>query len=314
MEKRWISTALGITICFAAFAAFAGDDAPDRRMAITIDDLPGLGEDPQRIEVMTRALLEQLDSLEAPAVAFVNEGRVEVQGQRQTRVRLLEMWLEAGHELGNHTYSHLDPNRAPLEDYLANILRGEEITRPLLRARGDTLRWFRHPYLHMGPDSASQARITAFLREHGYRTAPVTHDNSEWIYAKLYRDAKAAGNRTLMDSVAAAYLVHMDEVAAHFERVSRDLLGYEVPQVLLLHARELHADRLNELVTLLRKRGYRFVPLDEVLEDPAYGRAVGVHRRGLSWLLRWWLEQRGEPVPWEPDPQPWIMERYRGGS
>ena len=44
----------------------------------------------------------------------------------------------------------------------------------------------------------------------------------------------------------------------------------EIPQILLLHANEINGRLLGPMLELLAARGYRFVPLDEVLADPAY--------------------------------------------
>ena len=139
----------------AAFAA-----TPDRRIAITIDDLPW-----QRIELTPAAelparhaqLIAALKQAGTPGVGFVNEGKLEVDGQvRPERVAMLHDWLEAGYELGNHTYGHVDLHAVGLDAYQADILRGERQLRPLLAERGRTPRWFRHPYLRAGRTAGGQ--------------------------------------------------------------------------------------------------------------------------------------------------------------
>ena len=50
----------------------------------------------------------------------------------------------------------------------------------------------------------------------------------------------------------------------YFERESRALFGREIPQVLLVHANGVNADRFGELAAMMRRRGYAFVTLDEV--------------------------------------------------
>jgi hypothetical protein len=59
-----------------------------------------------------------------------------------------------------------------------------------------------------------------------------------------------------------------------------------------------------ELIAATRRRGYRFVTLDEALQDPAYARPDGYNGRfGPSWLHRWAMAEKkpkqfyaGEPV------------------
>ena len=46
----------------------------------------------------------------------------------------------------------------------------------LLEQKGRRLRYFRHPYLHAGRDTATKEALERFLVDHGYRIAPVTVD------------------------------------------------------------------------------------------------------------------------------------------
>ena len=96
------------------------------------------------------------------------------------------MWLDAGFELGNHSYSHPDFHTTPLESFEADVLKGEAVLRPLLKSRGMEPRFFRHPFLHTGRDLETRARFEQFLADHGYRVAPVTIDNDEYIFAAAY--------------------------------------------------------------------------------------------------------------------------------
>ena len=98
--------------------------------------------------------------------------------------------------------------------------------------------------------------------------APVTIDNSDWIFASAYAKSSDESDRRMMERIAAAYLPYMEEKFAYYEKQSMDLLGYEIRQVLLLHANALNADWFDELA---KRRGYRFIPLKQALEDKAYG-------------------------------------------
>ena len=48
------------------------------------------------------------------------------------------------------------------------------------------------------------------------------------------------------------------------------MLGYELPQALLIHCNEMNALTLRQTIARMRDRGYTFVPLDEAMTDPAY--------------------------------------------
>src|SRR5688572_25989578 len=125
-----------------------------RRIAITFDDLPASRDGTyglERMKEVTTRLLDQLQRADITAVGFVNEGKLGQGSGRAPRIALLRQWLEAGMELGNHTYSHVKFWDTPLARYEQNVLNGERVTRALLAEKEQSPRYFRHPYLNTGP-------------------------------------------------------------------------------------------------------------------------------------------------------------------
>lgn len=290
--------------------------AQTRAVAVTFDDLPYQrpGDrlcDPVKAMKLTTDFVAMLRPLNAKATAFINEGKV-CEAQRATLLpAILSVWLDAGVELGNHTFSHLNIHQTTPEAWLADVDAGAVITRSVLASRGLTLRWFRHPYLFTGETEEKKAALAAGLAERGYAVAPVTIDNSEWLYAAVYREAAISGDAALMARIGEAYIEHIAAVLDHFEPYSAELTGGREPaQVLLLHANELNRDWYPKIHALLLARGYRFVSLEEALKDPAYGHPdAWIGRRGISWLHRWRFTD-GLPIHREPDPPAWIMQAY----
>lgn len=88
---------------------------------------------------MTEKLLKPFRDERIPVTGFVNECRSVAFGPEGIR-EVLELWLDAGAELGNHSHSHLNINNVPLSEFTADITRGEPIVRAALEARGRTLR------------------------------------------------------------------------------------------------------------------------------------------------------------------------------
>jgi len=296
---------LVILLGLAVLAAGPAASAPHREVAITFDDLPTVsvpGEGIAPMREMTEKLVGAIVRAKVPVVAFVNEGKLGLSGSPDPeRVALLERWAAAGIELGNHTRSHRDLHRIPLEEFEADVAAGEETTRSLMAARGKTLRWFRHPFLHTGLTLETRKSLEEFLSARGYRIAPVTFDNSEWIFASAYAKALDRGDRAMADKIARAYVPYMEDKIAYFEKQSTALFGREIRQVLLVHANALNADRFAELASRLRARGYAFITLDRALEDPAYTTTdTFTGRGGISWLHRWALSGKGPVLPNEP--------------
>ena len=306
----------------AAFllALLLAGPAVDRRVAVTFDDLPApvssvVSNEPAALRELTRKLLDGFKAHDVPVVGFVNEGKLIVEGEDAAgvaaRTALLDLWLEAGHELGNHTYSHRSLNTTPLDEFQQDVLRGEVVTRRLVETRGGKLRYFRHPFLRTGTELTKKRAFEAFLAARGYEVAPVTLDNDEYIYAAVYADALRRGDAALAARTRADYLRYMDEVLVFMEGVALRVLGRPLPHVLLLHANALNADAFPGLAAGMKARGYRFVTLEEALKDEAYRRRDGyVGGRGWSWLHRWGMDQ-GQPLTPGPEPPAWVADAYR---
>ena len=139
-----------------------------REVAITFDDLPIAGVLPRDIEAsreLTRKLLAAVAAHHVPAIAFVNEDKLNAADGAvdPARVDLLRRWLDAGAELGNHGYSHRDLNLVPLDEFEQDVLKGERVLRPLLAERHAAPRFFRHPFLHTGRDLEKKGAFERFL-------------------------------------------------------------------------------------------------------------------------------------------------------
>jgi peptidoglycan/xylan/chitin deacetylase (PgdA/CDA1 family) len=278
-----------------------------REVAVTFDDLPvvayAVRTDDAR-ERITDALLSAIRRHGVPAVGFVNEGALVSNGSiNGRRVALLRRWIDAGLELGNHTYSHRGLHRSSLEVYLEDIARGDSVTTVLLRSVGRRPRYFRHPFLHSGRDLETRQTVERFLADRGYRIAPVTIDNSDYIFASAYERAVERADTIGQLRVATAYVGYMEAVFAYYEQQSAALLGRELPQILLLHANLLNADHFDALAGMMARRGYTFISLDHALTDPAYDlKDSYTGPSGISWLHRWALTQgkRGSFFAGEP--------------
>jgi peptidoglycan/xylan/chitin deacetylase (PgdA/CDA1 family) len=294
-----------LLLLLVSLAAFA----QPRQVAITIDDLPRGGDsrdarDLASIRDLTTQLLAPLRG--TPVIGFVNAGRAEQLGAPGLQA-ILKLWLDAGATLGNHTWSHPDLNTTPLAAYEADLLRGEPA---ITQALGRPPLYFRHPFLHAGKDAATRRALEKFLAGHHYRIAPVTLDNSDWMFAAVYAPALKT-DPALAVRVRETYLAYMESIFAFFEQRTREVVGRDIPQTLLIHASRLNADAMPALLAMMRRRGYQFVSLDDALKDPAYGLPDEYFGTGgFSWIHRW-SRTKGMPPKGEPDEPAWISEAYR---
>jgi peptidoglycan/xylan/chitin deacetylase (PgdA/CDA1 family) len=265
------SAAAVAALALRAFGAVQPSAKGGRKIVVTIDDGPATGanRDLEAYLRISHALREAFVAEKVPAIMFINERQLNIDGQRDARAGVLHTWLEAGLDLGNHTYSHPRLTGVGLERYLDDIIKGEVISRPLLEARGRKLVWFRYPFLESGSGETAQA-IEDFLAKRGYRIAPVSVDYHDYSFSGTYLRHVRAGDQAKAEEQFATVMKALDDAFARAEARSVEVLGYELPQTLLIHCNEMNALRLRTTIQRIRDRGYAFVSMDEAMEDPAY--------------------------------------------
>ncbi|MGA2135459.1 MAG: polysaccharide deacetylase family protein [Bryobacteraceae bacterium] len=295
-----MKTALALVVV-TMHAAAAG-----REVAITIDDLPRGGDGGGRsfaaIQDMTVRLLAPFREQHIPVTGFVIPGRPGLSPQELRGI--LNLWLDAGAELGNHTWSHIDLNRTAAGEYEQEIMKADAILRPVVEARGKKLEFFRYPFLHAGSSAETKLAIEQFLAAQHYRNAPVTFDDSDYMFAAAYLRPETQAR------AAREYLPYLESVVAFFEKRAAEVTGREFPQILLLHANELNARMMPGILEMFRRRGYGFVSLDQALRDDADRLPENyVGPGGFSWIHRW-SRAKGMPNQGEPDEPEWVRKVF----
>ncbi|MDZ7647964.1 MAG: polysaccharide deacetylase family protein [Cytophagales bacterium] len=279
-----------------------------KQVCFTIDDMPlvtyGVSDTVYQRGLMDK-LIVGLTSNNIPAMGFVNEIKLYKNGiSNPFQVQLLENWLNAGLELGNHTFSHPDYNSLSTTDFFKEIIRGELVTKELMRKAGKEFMYFRHPFLHEGNSKAKVDSLNQFLAENGYTVAPVTIDDEDYMFAAAYKKAQDKNNAKLMKQIGTDYINYMESKVLYFERQSTALFGRQISQILLIHASALNSDYIDALAQLFIKHKYDFISLKRALEDEAYKTPVTVYGSwGISWIDRWALSQGKKGDFFKGDPE-----------
>lgn len=311
--KEWVAP----TSAWAQTHSKATDSISSQRklIAVTFDDLPAAGRSrnysSDAIKGMTSKLLQTFVAHRIPVVGFVNErGLYQKTGEVDERIAVLQMWLDAGHELGNHTFSHLSLTSTPLEIYKEDVIRGETVTKLLLEKKGKKLRYFRYPFFFTGPTPEAKNAFESFLAQRGYINAPATIDNQDYVFADVYAKAKERAESETMKRVVEDYVAYMETMMEFYEKLSSDLFGRVIPQVFYVHANPLNCDHFEEVAQMLEKRGYTFVQLEQVLQDKAYTHPDNyAGPMGISWLQRWAMTE-GKKFRTEPDVSPFVKQLF----
>jgi peptidoglycan/xylan/chitin deacetylase (PgdA/CDA1 family) len=231
-------------------------------------------------------------------------------------VALLEQWLDAGVELGNHTYSHIDLNKNPEPACEDDLIKGEVVTQRLMKEHGLTERYFRHPFLRTGATPEQKHQFDDFLKSRGYIVAPVTLEDLDWAYNTAYRQALKDGDRNEAKGVLDAFLTQVETDINYYEKMTQTLFGHPIAHVMLMHSDELNALMLDKVLAKFEAHGYKFITLEEALKDPAYQTAddyAGPY--GSPWEHRWAKTLgKDQDLKGSPDTPKWVWDLYNKAS
>jgi peptidoglycan/xylan/chitin deacetylase (PgdA/CDA1 family) len=291
---------LFLTISISSFAQ-------NHKVAITVDDLPTVPygiEDLEFQKELTLQLIQTFVEFDIPAIGYVNESKLYDNGELDSdKVGLLELWLSNGYELGNHTFSHPNYHETPFDDFTADVLKGEKVTKPLSEKFNLPYRYFRHPYLRIGTSQSHADSLRNFLKQHGYTPAPVTIDNEDYIFAKAYHIAYSQNDPNLMSKIGESYVDYMEEKLKFYKKSSQTLFGRNISQTLLIHANLLNAHFLDDLAEMYVEHGYSFISQEEALQDEAYQTSVTRYGPwGISWIDRWAISRGVDRSFFDGDP------------
>lgn len=290
---RLFLPALLLILLGACSTVDAAQPGSGKRIALTFDDIPrGPGAFLTQEERTARLIAALKAARVKQAAFFVNPGSL-TNPERTGGEARIARYVEAGHVLANHSFSHPALTAVTAEDYLADIDRAEA----WLKGRDGRRPWFRFPYLNEGrQDKSKRDAVRAGLHARGLRNGYVTVDASDWHMEQLAIDAKKAGKTIHMDALRDLYVESHVEAAEFYDGLARRTLGRSPAHVLLLHETDLAALWIDDLVAALRRAGWEIVSADEAFADPIntampdVPSAQGTLTEALAW-------EKGLPAP-----------------
>ncbi|MCX7117187.1 MAG: polysaccharide deacetylase family protein [Legionellales bacterium] len=232
--------------------------AQGRELALTIDDLPFVGESKN---FHLNLILDALKGADIPATGFVIAKEVTA-----STMETLKKFHGAGLTLGNHTRSHANLNNMSSQAYIndiasADVILSELLTRP---------KFFRYPYLVMG-EGQKKENIKEYLSSQHYLIAPVTVDSKDFVFNQLLLSVPEKERRQFLTVLKPCYLDFIwQQTMASVER-SHSSRKPEQPQILLIHANLLNAYVLPDLIALFKQNGFTFIPLAHALKPDHRG-------------------------------------------
>jgi hypothetical protein len=259
----------------ASLSAHAAE--AQRSIAITMDDLNWMPL-PNATEINTR-LLDAMRSHQTRLALFVI-GR---NADNATGQVLIQPWKQAGHLIGNHTYSHRNYESITFEEFSADIMHADRV----LASDLATPRLFRFPMLKEGNTAAKRDRMREFLATHHYRNGYVTIDTSDWYYDARLRERQSTDAGFDLYRFRQPYLDHLWDRAQFYDDLSTQVLGRSVPHTVLLHWNLLNSLFLADVLNMFHRRGWRIVSAEHAFRDPIFLRAPKTVPAGesLLWAL-----------------------------
>lgn len=265
-----------------------------KQVCFSLDDLPvvnyGITDSTYQKELFHK-IMRSLKSNTVRAIGFANARKLYLNGKViPWQVNLLKSWVANGLDIGNHTFSHPDYNSVPFRTFTADVIKGEPILKKILNEQNQPLKYFRHPFLHVGNSKAKADSLTDFLTKRNYVVAPVTIDNEDYLFALAYKRAKDRKDEALAGRIGQDYIAYMEKKLKYYEMLSNQLFGRNIHHILLMHSSLINADYLDALIGMYKANNYTFVSMADALNDPAYQTEITVFGNwGISWMDRWAL-------------------------
>jgi len=194
----------------------------EKKVALTFDDGPD--------NLYTPQILDVLKEKKVRATFFVIGKRAEGYSDVMKRI------VNENHLAGNHTWSHPDIMKLPLEKTKEEILKTEELLKCHYGITNDKLKIFRSPYGSLDPERVE------FIGKMGYKIISWNVDSLDW---KGLSSAEVKTN--ILENVTKGSIILQHSAGGEGEDLSGTVKA------------------LPEIIDVLKKEGYRFVTIDEIL-------------------------------------------------
>lgn len=227
--------------------------AQPKEIAITVDDLPFVGE---YRNFHLNMIIEALKAKQAPATGFIIAKEV-----RPDNWEVLQKFREAGFGLGNHTFSHANLNQLKTRKYYHEIKEADDILQPVMTEP----KYFRYPYLAMSTGK-KRNKVLCYLNKKNYQVAPITIDSKDFFFNMRLLATPEVDRRAYLQEMRPFYLDFIWSQTLKAEEHNHYIHNPEQAQILLIHANLLNAYVLPDILELYRSKGYKFVTLEDALK------------------------------------------------
>ena len=287
-RRRFLSSALK-TGTFLSCAPISGwlpsaqssKASPRPQVALTMDD-PALNlHSNLKWQDANTRILKAIASRNVRAALFVCGMRVD----DPEGAKLIGAWDQAGHLIGNHSYSHFSyTEKTSYADFAVDVLKNEKIIAPY-QNRSPLL--FRYPFLKEGDTAEKRDKFRALLKERGYRVGHVTIDASDWYVNQRLLHRWETQPNTPFAAYRDYLIAHLLDRAAFYRQLAVDVLGRDIRHTLLVHFNTLNAMVLPDVMGAFESAGWQWIDASLAFEDAVFQSQPKIIPAGesLVWAL-----------------------------
>ena len=274
--------------CAPAQTEAGGEAAPTpqgaascKRMAITMDDF-NLSFD-KVLSPLDRdaAILAAFAKHNHSAAGFVTGELASPRPQDEARARsVIERWSDAGHLIGNHTWSHKNASEEDPALIKADILKNHAY----LSQFDGYEKIFRFPFLAEGGQPKKIENYRAFLKAEGFQNGAVTIDSIDWFISARMEQRIRDDPSFDLAAYRDYYVRLVVDISNQKDDLARRLGLQNLPHSLLMHHNILNGLFLSDVMDALAADGWSFIGAREMFAHRLYQLQPKTPTRGRSVL------------------------------
>ncbi len=229
-------------------------------VAISLDDAPMPGTILFGGVARTATIIKKLQEVNSPSIGIFALG---VHAGQPIGRKRLAMYGASGHVIANHSYSHYRLGKVGAETFIQDIQKAHDHFCGLENFQP----FFRFPYLYEGDNAAQRNKVLQALSALGYREGYITVCNYDFYINSLVAKALQRGQKVDYDKLRVVYLNILWDCIVFYDQLADRVLKRKVKHVLLLHANDLAALYLGDLVEFIRSKGGKIIAIEEAYTD-----------------------------------------------
>lgn len=256
-------------------------DETKPKISFTFDDGATNDIGDFKLEMWNQLLLDNLKKHHLRAILFSSGYNKENEKGKY----VLSSWNDAGHLIGNHTYSHPNFNSkaVSIEHFESELIQNDTI----IDKYSNYCRYFRFPYLKEGNTIEKVNGFRQFLKQNGYKNAHVTIDASDWYIDSRLVKRLRENPKADISGFNDYYKKHLFSRALFYDSIAYQLTNRHIHHVLILHHNLAAALFLDDLIKYFEANGWEAIDTDKAYQDKIYNEVPDTVPAGesLIWTL-----------------------------